>query len=237
MEVNDTGAQPNRRPLNSRGSRWSVALTSLLLASSLSPNQISVGSVIAATVSAIAFITSGCAEAPAACGYLLISAAVFIQLRLLCNLLDGMVAIEGGRKSVLGEVYNDLPDRISDVLILVAAGYSVTAATVIPVSGPTLGWAAAVTAVTTAYVRVLGVSLGTPHFFAGPMAKPHRMAVLTAASLFGGIWLVTHPTADSRMAAMNVVAATLVFITIGGIITGVRRTRMIAVALQTSECR
>jgi len=40
-----------------------------------------------------------------------------------CNLLDGMVAIEGGLKTPAGELFNDVPDRISDPLILVGAGY------------------------------------------------------------------------------------------------------------------
>ena len=29
--------------------------------------------------------------------------------RLLCNLLDGMVAVEGGKRSKSGELYNDVP--------------------------------------------------------------------------------------------------------------------------------
>ena len=44
--------------------------------------------------------------------------------------------------------------------------------------GALLGWSAAVLAVLTAYVRVLGASLGTTHQFIGPMAKPHRMALV-----------------------------------------------------------
>jgi len=40
---------------------------------------------------------------------------------------------------------------------------------------------AAALAILTAYVRVLGVSVGTPQYYLGPMAKQHRMAALTAA--------------------------------------------------------
>src|SRR5438105_2817615 len=47
---------------------------------------------------------------------LYLTAAGCIQLRLLCNLLDGMVAIEGGFRSRSGEVFNELPDRVSDVV-------------------------------------------------------------------------------------------------------------------------
>jgi phosphatidylglycerophosphate synthase len=111
-------------------------------------------------------------------GYYL-SAALFIQLRLLCNLLDGMVAIEGGRRSPVGEIYNDLPDRVSDALILLAAGYALSW----PAHSVELGWAASLLAVMTAYVRVLGGACGLPQDFGGPMAKPQRMAILTAGCI------------------------------------------------------
>ncbi len=105
----------------------------------------------------------------------LLLAAAAIQLRLLCNLLDGMLAVEEGFKSKTGDIYNDLPDRVADVLILVGAGYSMRD---LPY-GSTLGWLAAVMAVFTAYVRLLGGSLGVTQHFIGPMAKQHRMFTLT----------------------------------------------------------
>lgn len=46
-----------------------------------------------------------------------ILAAVFIQCRLLCNLFDGMVAVEGGKSTPSGELFNDIPDRVADPLI------------------------------------------------------------------------------------------------------------------------
>jgi phosphatidylglycerophosphate synthase len=67
---------------------------------------------------------------------LLLLAAAGVQFRLLCNLLDGMVAVEVGRKTKGGEVFNELPDRASDVVLLVCAGYASAAAV-----GP--AWAAA----------------------------------------------------------------------------------------------
>src|SRR5262249_4097004 len=88
-----------------------------------------------------------------------------------------MVALEGGMKTKSGEVYNDLPDRISDSLVLVAAGYAVPG---FPY-GPVLGWCAALLAALTAYVRMLGGAAGLPQSFIGPMAKQQRMALLTAA--------------------------------------------------------
>ena len=105
----------------------------------------------------------------------MMGAALCIQGRLLCNLFDGMVAVEHNKATVLGPVYNEFPDRIADSILLVAAGYA---------SGVTeLGWLAALAAALTAYVRVFGASCGLGHDFRGPMAKQHRMAVLTIACL------------------------------------------------------
>src|SRR5207237_9019762 len=104
---------------------------------------------------------------------LFLAAAVCIQLRLLCNLFDGMVAVEGGFRTKSGEIYNELPDRFADALIFVGAGYSLSTWATLPA----LGWAAAVLAVITAYVRTLGASVGAAQYFIGPMAKQQRMAI------------------------------------------------------------
>jgi len=100
-----------------------------------------------------------------------------IQLRLLCNLLDGMMAVEGGKKSKTGELYNELPDRVSDTVILVAAGYTSNAG----VLGIELGWLSALLALATAYVRAFGAQCTGKQNFCGPMAKQHRMFVMTIA--------------------------------------------------------
>lgn len=105
--------------------------------------------------------------------------AVMVQLRLLCNLFDGMVAVEGGLKTPAGDLFNELPDRFSDSVLLIALGYAA--------GWPAWGWLAALLAAGTAYIRVSGGSLGLPQSFRGPMAKQHRMAVLTAACLLGAL--------------------------------------------------
>ena len=167
---------PNRRPLTSRSTGWARFLASALVRARVAPNAISVISVVfaAAGVAALFYL-------PVAPGLLVMAACV--QLRLLCNLLDGMVAIEGKRQSATGALYNEIPDRLADSLFIVALGYEVNL--------PELGWFGALAAAVTAYIRVLGGSLGLPQDFRGPMAKPHRMAVLTAACVLGALesWL------------------------------------------------
>ncbi|MBL9168569.1 MAG: CDP-alcohol phosphatidyltransferase family protein [Verrucomicrobiales bacterium] len=142
-----------------------------------------------------------------------IAAVVGIQGRLWCNLMDGMLAVEGGLKTPNGELYNEVPDRVADSLILIGAGFS---AGVWSPWAANWGWAAALVACSTAYVRVLGASLVGQHDFRGPMAKPHRMALLTLACVTGAGEQFMGRTPVSLQVA-------LVLIVILGIVTCIRR--------------
>ncbi|MEN6625469.1 MAG: CDP-alcohol phosphatidyltransferase family protein [Candidatus Sumerlaeia bacterium] len=167
---------PVRRPIKTRGAEWAIRLSERLIEARVSPNTISLTSIACAGVAGL-----GLALSPGVSGgwraLLYLVAIAGIQSRLICNLLDGMVAVGGGIQSKGGEVFNDLPDRFSDALILVGSGYAIRHLR----WGVELGWLAAWLAVMTAYVRVLGGSLGLKQNFIGPMAKPHRMAVMTGA--------------------------------------------------------
>jgi phosphatidylglycerophosphate synthase len=167
----------DRRPLKTRSRPTAAALAAALGRHGVRPNQVSLAGVAFALVAAGALVVVPHVSVPLQ-ATLLVAAATAIQLRLLCNLLDGLLAVEGGLQSATGELYNDVPDRFADVVIIVAAGYAI-----VWDWGAPLGWAAASAALLTAYVRVLGGALGTRQHFLGPMAKPHRMAVLTAACL------------------------------------------------------
>lgn len=159
-----------RRPLASRSTRWAGFLSTAAVRAGLSADGISILSLVFAGAGAAALL----ALAPP---WNLLAGAAGVQLRLLCNLLDGMVAIEGGRKSKLGVLYNEVPDRVADSLFLVALGYAVGI--------PWLGWLGALAAAVTAYIRVLGGTFGLVQDFRGPLAKQHRMAVMTAGLLLG----------------------------------------------------
>ena len=104
-------------------------------------------------------------------------AALLIQLRLVANMLDGMVAIGGGTASRLGELYNELPDRVSDAAVLVGLGYAAG-------GGATLGYLAALGAIATAYVRAVGQAAGAGAAFGGPMAKQNRMQVVAICAVY-----------------------------------------------------
>jgi phosphatidylglycerophosphate synthase len=171
-EKNETAA--NRRPLTSRSSSWAIFLANALIRARASPNTISVVSVFFASLGAYFLVC-----VPTVGG--LLGAAACVQLRLLCNLLDGMVAIEGKLQSATGALYNEIPDRIADSLFIVSLGYAIDQSSV--------GWYGALAAAVTAYIRVLGGALGLKQDFRGPMAKPHRMAVVTAGCVLGAIEL------------------------------------------------
>jgi len=181
----------DRRPLASRDTAWARRIASALARSSITPNQISTVSIAFAALGAWALVDTR----PLA----LVGAAICVQLRLLCNLIDGMVAIEGGKQSATGALYNEFPDRIADSLFLVALGCACGV--------PWLGWLAALLAALTAYVRATGGALGLAQDFRGPMAKPHRMAVLTVGCLVGAAEIEWNGTRWTLLAAAVVIAA------------------------------
>jgi phosphatidylglycerophosphate synthase len=204
-----------RRVLATRNAGWARALTRALATSGVRPNVVSIAGAGFALASGAAFYCSA-GLAHGARGALLMAAAAGIQLRLLCNLLDGMLAVEGGLKSRTGEIFNELPDRLADVLILVGAGCAVRELTF----GAALGWAAALAAVFTAYVRVFGGSLGVTQHFVGPMAKQHRMFVLTLATLLAALETMLDMPSRAIPAGLAIIVA-------GSVATAIRRTRLI----------
>ena len=197
-----------RRPIATRDTGWAKALAARIARTGLSANAISVLSTVFALAAGAALLVS---DSPAWRAALML-AAVGIQLRLLCNLFDGMVAVEHGRATPEGALYNEVPDRVADTVILVAAGHAVAAGP----WNPMLGWASAVMAMFTAYVRVLGGALGTAQFFIGPQSKSQRMAVLTGAALLGAAM-------PSPVLAGQVITLALVIVLVGSTITVVRR--------------
>jgi phosphatidylglycerophosphate synthase len=204
-----------------RQTAWASWLARLLVQWHVSPNAISGASIFFAGGGGAALFFSpmfkGLERA-----FLLILAIAGVQGRLLCNLLDGMVAIEGGRRTKSGEIFNDVPDRIADPVILICAGYAACQHWF----GVELGFIAAALAIFTAYVRMLGWASGLKQSFTGPMAKQQRMAVLTIACLLS--IFETH-----FFTAGTVFWVALIVINIGCVVTIWRRTARIALELES----
>src|SRR5262249_23546056 len=141
---------------------------------------------------------------------------------LVCNLIDGMVAIEGGLRSKAGELWNELPDRFADAFIFVGAGLALPASS----AQAALGWSAAVLAVITASVRALGAASGTGQHFCGPMAKQQRMAALTVACVLAALEALCG-------LAPRIIVIALALIVVGCLVTIARRLARIAAVLNS----
>jgi phosphatidylglycerophosphate synthase len=176
----EAGAKPARRPISLRNAGFAQKMASDLVGRGVRPNLISIASMGAALAAFILFWWAGNVLHPFLRGVLLLLAAVAVQGRLLCNMLDGMVALEGGMQEKDGAFWNEFPDRVSDILILGGLG--------IAAWHPGLGFFAAALAVTAAYTRELARANGGEADYGGPMAKQHRMAAVTGIAVLAAFW-------------------------------------------------
>jgi phosphatidylglycerophosphate synthase len=155
-------------------------------------------------------------------------AGALAAARLACNMLDGMVAIERGVASAVGELYNEVPDRISDMAVLAGLGMAAG-------SSAALGLVAACLAVMTAYVRAAARAAGAPQDFRGPMAKPQRMwvviGVCVAMSVLPGAWR----GAEVGSSTVGLPAAGLGVIVVGCVVTCWRRLARAGAALREAR--
>lgn len=168
-----------RRPIAARKAVWAIRLAEVLAKRRVSPNAVSVWGMVAGIGAGVALASTQSATGPLLPVAWLAGAAL-VGLRLLANMLDGMVAERQGSISPVGSLYNEVPDRVSDVATLLGLGYALG-------SSPALGWAASLLAVFTAYVRAQLAVSGAPQDFRGPMAKPHRMTVVIVASVAAAV--------------------------------------------------
>ena len=212
----------DRRPMGFRDLPPVKAAARGLIAVGATPNAISVASVaFAAGAGASFFATAHTDGLPQR--LLWLGGGLGVAARALCNVFDGIVAVETGRASPLGELYNEVPDRFSDVCYLAGLGYAVG-------GSPMLGWLAACAALLTAYARAQAAlaertaGLEGRQDFCGPMAKPHRMYLTMALCA----WMATLAPALPCPAwgpgqRWGLPAAVLAVIVAGSLLTTARR--------------
>ena len=154
----------SRRPIAGMFRRTAQAAVRVAVRAGIHPDVFSYASIVAAAIAAWLFLASRTHPR-----YIVLAVA-FAMLRLWLNMFDGMVALAAGKASRKGEIINDLPDRISDVLIFVGIAHS--------------GWCnafyaywVAIAAVIVAYVGLFGQAVGVQREFSGVMAKPWRIVV------------------------------------------------------------
>ena len=206
----------DRRPLQLRAWKWLQSVAAWMAGAGISPNVISVVGIFIALACGIALFATG--YQPAGERALWFAAALLMLLRVLANTLDGMVAVEHGKATRVGLLYNEAPDRIADVVILIGAGYAHG-------GDITLGYLAACIALFVAYVRTLARTAGAPSDFRGPMNKRGRVLTLLGASIYmaaaPAAWQFTWGP-DERW---GLVALALLMICLGGVYTAAWRLR------------
>ncbi|MGB4812428.1 MAG: CDP-alcohol phosphatidyltransferase family protein [Methylophilaceae bacterium] len=208
----------NRRQLATRSAGWAKWLGATIAKTQITPNQISLLSILPALIGAWLLACTHIEKTPS----ILVLITLCIQCRLLFNMLDGLVAIEGGKQSKVGILYNEIPDRIADSLFIVALGYAIAL--------PWLGWLGALLAAKTAYIRVLGGANGLAQDFRGPLAKQHRMFAMSLGCLIAAaVLFFMHDKYTSKL----VLTITAYIIAIGSGITCINRTLAIAKQLKS----
>ena len=208
----------SRRPIAEVFRLTAHGATRFCIRAGIHPDAISYASMVFAMAAALAFWRSGTDA------WLLVIAPLFCYLRLWCNMLDGMVALAAGKASWRGEILNDLPDRVSDGLIFAGLAHSGW-------MNPVLGYWAAMFALLTAYVGLLGQAVGVQREFGGVMSKPWRMVIVhiggwaTAACVW---W--NH--GDIRFAGMTLLDWTCAVVVVGCAQTIIVRLRRTMAALR-----
>ncbi|HEY8668789.1 MAG TPA: hypothetical protein VIL86_19235 [Tepidisphaeraceae bacterium] len=172
-----TTYQPSsRRPIAALFRGTAARAVKICAAAGIHPDVISYASIAAAAGAAGCFLAARWWPA------FLLLAPLLCYLRLWCNMLDGMVALASGKASLRGEILNDLPDRISDILIFAGVAHSGWC-------NPIIAYWAAMAALLTAYVGMLGQAVGARREFSGVMSKPWRMVALhLGAWIAAGLW-------------------------------------------------
>jgi phosphatidylglycerophosphate synthase len=170
----------SQRPIAQIFRRTGKGAANLCVRLGIPPDAISYLSILAALAAAVCFWKSG------RNAWLLVIAPLFCYLRLWFNMLDGMVAVAAGKASARGEIVNDLPDRISDVIIFVGVAHS-------DLMNPFIGYWAAIFSLLTAYVGLFGQAIGRRREFSGIMSKPWRMIALSVGAWAMFVWRSRQP--------------------------------------------
>ena len=211
----------SRRPIGDLFRKTAHGAVKICVRCDIHPDAISYLSIVFAAAAAVCFWQAG-----NNCRWLVLG-PLFCYARLWCNMLDGMVALASGKASWRGEILNDFPDRISDVLIFAGVAHSGLNAVV-------SGYWAAIFAVLTAYIGMFGQAVGVQREFSGMMSKPWRMVTLHAGAwlTLGLIWW---GDGKIRFGGLTVLDWTCVIVILGCVQTIAVRLRRIMRALAEKQ--
>jgi phosphatidylglycerophosphate synthase len=191
-QMNVDYSPKSRRPIAPLFRKTADLAVALCVRFDVHPDAISYLSIVASLFAAVGFVFSS--RYP----FLLLLAPLLCFLRLWCNMLDGMVALASGKASPRGEILNDLPDRISDVLIFAGVAHS-------GLCNPFAAYWAMIGALLTAYVGTFGQAVGVQREFSGVMSKPWRMVWLALGAwvTLVCIWMNSGRITFSRLTILD----------------------------------
>lgn len=107
---------------------------------------------------------------------LFLAVPLLVLLRIAFNALDGLVARAQGVSSKIGEVYNELYDRLSDIVIFVFLAFAEYA-------NAKLVLIALAAVLLNSYLGILGKSAGGSRVYKGFIGKADRMLYLGIVSI------------------------------------------------------
>lgn len=107
---------------------------------------------------------------------LLIISIVLTLFRMTLNTIDGVIAIERGNLRLKGEIVNALPDRYSDIFILIGIAMS-------PLCTPLLGLLGMGSMFTVSYTGMLSKAIGANWQHHGPLGKVERLIFIMVFSI------------------------------------------------------
>lgn len=187
----------------------------------LSPNQVTlVGFLLAVLASALILKSS----AETVSNNYLVFAGVLVFAHGLLDMLDGVIARRYDKATPLGDFFDHVADRVSDVLLLSAVAFS-------PWGDIRVGLWAIVAALMTSYLGTQAQAVGAGRMYTGFVARADRLVLLMVApvvdhALAGqGVQLAWVPGAPHALGLV------LWYIAIGGTITAAERFVRIARSL------
>jgi CDP-diacylglycerol--glycerol-3-phosphate 3-phosphatidyltransferase len=155
-------------------SKWQQALKPVVnfcVSHRIHPDVFTYGALILSLVAGWAFFSAGA-------NLLWLWLAIpCLLLRLLFNLMDGLLARETGLADAFGEVKNEFGDRIADVSIFMGLAFGGYA------DARLAGFALALI-LCGSYLGILGKALGGPRVYGGVFGKGDRMISLALFSLY-----------------------------------------------------
>lgn len=125
----------------------------------------------------VSFLTGICIYFSTENSPLLLLVIVLTFLRMTLNTLDGVIAIAQKKSTPVGEIVNALPDRYSDIFVMLAIAFSAYCRTFIGVT-------AAISVLLVSYTGMLGKAIGVNWQHQGPLGKVERLILIMLVALF-----------------------------------------------------